>query len=175
MRPRPYGGTQYLPDWPLGGSRRVRSPSVLVGGPRPKSQVRLRLNRIARRRRCLLKMGLRVPIGNIWIGWRATPEISSRSGIYGQISTTRGNLFPIGNSDVTSEQIGAIIRKSRLDQGLRQDQLAAAAAVGLRFLIELEAGKPTVRLDKVLAVLDALGCRLDIILPPTSPATSRRD
>ena len=43
---------------------------------------------------------------------------------------------------MTAEQIGAIVRQARLAQGLRQDQLAAAAGVGLRFLIELERGKP---------------------------------
>ena len=67
---------------------------------------------------------------------------------------------------MTVEQIGAIVRHDRLAQGLRQDQLAAAAGVGLRFLVELEQGKPTVRLAKVLAVLDALGCRLNVTSPP---------
>lgn len=61
---------------------------------------------------------------------------------------------------MTTEEIGAIVRQARLAQGLRQDQLAAAAGVGVRFLVELEGGKPTVRLDKVLAVLNALGLRL---------------
>jgi y4mF family transcriptional regulator len=69
---------------------------------------------------------------------------------------------------MTIEEIGAVVRQARLTQGLRQDQLAAAAGVGLRFLVELERGKPTVRLAKVLAVLDALGCRLEVTPPPTS-------
>ena len=73
------------------------------------------------------------------------------------------------NVAVTTEQIGAIVREARVAQGLRQDQLAAAAGVGVRFLVELEGGKSTVRLGKVLAVLDALGCRLAIAPPPTSP------
>lgn len=67
---------------------------------------------------------------------------------------------------MTVEQIGAVVREVRLARGLRQDQLAAAAGVGIRFLIELERGKPTVRLAKVLAVLDALGCRLRVTPPP---------
>jgi y4mF family transcriptional regulator len=79
-------------------------------------------------------------------------------------------IFPIGNS-MTIKEIGAVVRQARLAQGLRQDQLAAAAGVGLRFLVELERGKPTVRLDKVLAVLSALGCRLDVTPPPV-PAGS---
>lgn len=64
------------------------------------------------------------------------------------------------------EQIGAVVRQARRVQGLRQDQLAAAAGVGVRFLVELERGKPTVRLGKVLAVLNALGCRLEVTAPP---------
>lgn len=77
-------------------------------------------------------------------------------------------MFPIGNTDMTIDEIGAVVRQARLAQGLRQDQLAAAAGVGLRFLVELERGKPTVRLDKVLAVLSALGCRLDVTPPPAA-------
>jgi y4mF family transcriptional regulator len=68
---------------------------------------------------------------------------------------------------MTIEEIGAVVRHARLAQGLRQDQLAAAAGVGLRFLVELERGKPTVRLAKVLAVLHALGCRLEVTPPPS--------
>jgi y4mF family transcriptional regulator len=76
---------------------------------------------------------------------------------------------PDREHDMTVEELGAIVRRARLAQGLRQDQLAAAAGVGLRFLVELERGKPTVRLVKVLAVLNALGCRLQVT-PTTSPS-----
>ncbi len=72
---------------------------------------------------------------------------------------------------MTANNIGAIVREARIAQGLRQDQLAAAAGVGIRFLVELEGGKPTVRLAKVLAVLDALGLRLQVT-SPTSLAGS---
>ena len=66
-----------------------------------------------------------------------------------------------------ASQIGQLVRGVRRAQGLRQDQLAAAAGVGVRFLVELESGKPTAQLGKVLAVLDALGCALRIEPPPT--------
>jgi y4mF family transcriptional regulator len=72
---------------------------------------------------------------------------------------------------MTVDEIGAVVRRTRLVQGLRQDQLAAAAGVGIRFVVELERGKPTVRLAKVLAVLHALGCRVDVT-PPAEPARS---
>jgi y4mF family transcriptional regulator len=68
---------------------------------------------------------------------------------------------------MTAVELGAIIRKTRTGQQLRQDQLAAAAGVGVRFLIELERGKTTAQLGKTLAVLDALGCRV-AITPPTA-------
>lgn len=62
-------------------------------------------------------------------------------------------------------EIGRLIRAERKAQGLRQDELAAASGVGLRFVVELERGKETVQLGKVLAVLAALGCDLTIARP----------
>lgn len=56
------------------------------------------------------------------------------------------------------------LRRRRLELGLRQDELAALADVSVRFIHTLERGKPTLRLDKVLAVLGQLG--LDLVLEP---------
>ena len=70
---------------------------------------------------------------------------------------------------MTTKELGTLLRATRITQGLRQDQLAAAAGVGVRFLIELEAGKPTAQLGKTLKVIEALGCRVQIAVPtPTS-------
>jgi y4mF family transcriptional regulator len=59
--------------------------------------------------------------------------------------------------------IGSIVREARKAAGLRQDQLAASAGVGLRFVVELERGKPTAQLDKVLQVLTAMGLRIAVL------------
>ncbi|MGH3304575.1 MAG: helix-turn-helix domain-containing protein [Streptosporangiaceae bacterium] len=59
---------------------------------------------------------------------------------------------------------GNEVRGRRLDLGLRQDELAALAGVSVRFVHTLEQGKPTLRLDKMLAVLGQLG--LDLVLEP---------
>ncbi|MCZ0943853.1 MAG: helix-turn-helix transcriptional regulator [Gammaproteobacteria bacterium] len=66
---------------------------------------------------------------------------------------------------MTPKDIGEVIRQTRKAQGLRQDQLAAAAGVGQRFLVELEAGKSTAQIGKALNVLAALGCSLNIKAP----------
>lgn len=66
---------------------------------------------------------------------------------------------------MTPTDIGITIRAARKAQGLRQDELAAAANVGVRFLIELEAGKETAQLGKTLAVLSALGIDVALSTP----------
>lgn len=71
-----------------------------------------------------------------------------------------------------TSSIGEAVRRARKGMGLRQDELAAAAGVGLRFLVELERGKPTVQLGLTLAVLAAVGLDLQVVtrLPPPDPA-----
>jgi y4mF family transcriptional regulator len=68
---------------------------------------------------------------------------------------------------MTPQDLGKTVRDARRAMGLRQDQLAGAANVGVRFVGDLEAGKPTAQIGKALAVLDALGCRLTIVPPAT--------
>lgn len=62
----------------------------------------------------------------------------------------------------STAQIGRIVRQTRQQLGLTQPQLALAVGVGIRFIVDLEAGKPTVRLDKVMQVLSGLGLTLQI-------------
>jgi HTH-type transcriptional regulator / antitoxin HipB len=60
------------------------------------------------------------------------------------------------------QQLGKAVRVARKHLGLAQPQLALAAGVGVRFIVDLEAGKPTVRLESVLRVIDALGGEIQI-------------
>lgn len=60
------------------------------------------------------------------------------------------------------QQLGDALRTARTRLGLTQPQLALAAGVGVRFIVELEAGKPTLRLENVLRVIDALGGELHL-------------
>src|SRR6266853_5412717 len=57
----------------------------------------------------------------------------------------------------TASAFGSMIRGRRKALKMRQDQLALATGVGRRFLIELEAGKPSCQLGRSLLVAGALG------------------
>ena len=68
---------------------------------------------------------------------------------------------------MTPEEIGKLVRKYRRSQNLKQRQLAGVTGVGERFVVELEAGKPTIELGKALKVIKMLGCKIEI-MPPRS-------
>ncbi|EPC03234.1 DNA-binding protein [Litchfieldella anticariensis FP35 = DSM 16096] len=56
-----------------------------------------------------------------------------------------------------SEDLGRLVRQLRAEQGLLQIDLAGLAGTGNRFIVDLERGKPTLQLQKVLDVLDLMG------------------
>jgi HTH-type transcriptional regulator / antitoxin HipB len=59
------------------------------------------------------------------------------------------------------QQLGELIRKRRRELGLTQTQVAEVANANLRFVSELERGKPTARLENVMRVLATLGIELE--------------
>jgi y4mF family transcriptional regulator len=54
------------------------------------------------------------------------------------------------------------LRSRRVELRLRQEEVADLAGVSERFVYALENGKQTVQLDKMLAVVHALGLHLEI-------------
>ena len=77
-------------------------------------------------------------------------------------------ILPIGNLSNTdtpirsSVELGAVIREQRKRLALKQLDLAGLGNTGNRFVVDLENGKPTVQLQKVLDMLDLLG--LEVIV-----------
>jgi len=71
------------------------------------------------------------------------------------------------------EHLGDVVRHTRKALSLTQPQLALAAGVGVRFIVDLEAGKPTVRLENVLRVLQALGATLNVSSSEDSQTQAR--
>lgn len=61
-----------------------------------------------------------------------------------------------------ASRLAAAVRARRRSLRLNQAELASLAGVGLAFLYELEHGKPTIRIDKLLAVLGVLGLELHV-------------
>jgi HTH-type transcriptional regulator/antitoxin HipB len=65
-------------------------------------------------------------------------------------------------ADTTGSAFANAVRLRRRHLGLRQGELADLAAVSERFIYALESGKRSLQLDKVLAVLSALGLHLEL-------------
>ena len=66
------------------------------------------------------------------------------------------------DSSYTAQYIGQLVRERRKTLGVTQRNLALTSGTGLRFIIELEQGKPTCQLEKVLTVLKTLGLKIKI-------------
>ena len=64
-----------------------------------------------------------------------------------------------------TKRLGGAIRKQRKSLGLSQFDAAGLCGVGERFLSELERGKLTAELGKVIQVLNRLGLRLALLDP----------
>jgi y4mF family transcriptional regulator len=73
------------------------------------------------------------------------------------------------------QQLGRALRAARKQIALTQPQLALAAGVGVRFIVDLEAGKPTLRLENVLRVIDALGGEIQLCGLPSVAADDQRE
>lgn len=71
-----------------------------------------------------------------------------------------------------TDSIARLVHQERKRQGLRQDDLAAMAGASDAFLRDVERGKPTVQLGKVLNVLNELGIRVVLELPGPVPVDS---
>ncbi|MFH1329901.1 MAG: type II toxin-antitoxin system Y4mF family antitoxin [Actinomycetota bacterium] len=67
--------------------------------------------------------------------------------------------------------LGSSVRARRRELGLEQRDVSALAGVSRKFLSDLERGKASVQLDKVTAVLEALGLRLTVTRRGSQPAT----
>ena len=60
-------------------------------------------------------------------------------------------------------EIGQTLRRLRKSQGLTQAQAAGLSGVGVRFMSELENGKPTIRLETLLKVMVSYGLQIQLV------------
>ena len=71
----------------------------------------------------------------------------------------------------TTQEIGQMIRETRKSMKVTQKDLALTSGLGLRFIIELEKGKESCQVGKVLTVLQTLGIKMQL----TPPAAAKGD
>lgn len=69
-------------------------------------------------------------------------------------------LYPIRYKGDRMEEIGKLIKLERKKYGLTQVDFALRSGLGLRFVRELESGKATARMDKVMQALNFFGYTL---------------
>jgi y4mF family transcriptional regulator len=74
---------------------------------------------------------------------------------------------------LTTKDIGELIKTARKNIGVTQRALAMTSGTGLRFIIELEKGKPTCQFGKVLTVINTLGISMELTLSSTNKPTKR--
>lgn len=72
----------------------------------------------------------------------------------------------------TPKSIGELIKQTRKSLKVTQKDLALTSGTGLRFIIDLEKGKPTCQLGKVIVVLQTLGIKIEFV-PPGSAGGKR--
>jgi HTH-type transcriptional regulator/antitoxin HipB len=68
-----------------------------------------------------------------------------------------------------------MVRRVRQDHGWSQAELADRAGVGRPWLSEVERGKPTAQVGRVLAVVRALGMTLEVAPARPSPREALLD
>jgi HTH-type transcriptional regulator / antitoxin HipB len=86
-------------------------------------------------------------------------------------------IFPLGKITMTdipdTTTLGTLVRRRRNSLGLRQQDLALVANVGVRFIVDIESGKETSQIGLVLRLLKALGISLQTNMAPVSPSPSQ--
>jgi len=115
--------------------------------------------------------------------WQRAAFLCSRSGIKTLISCRQGPIVPVreqfvcfqasmramlpfGNMKHTPKTVGELVKSTRKGMGVTQKDLDMTSGTGLRFIIEMEKGKPTCQLGKALTVLQTLGIKIELVPPP---------
>ena len=60
------------------------------------------------------------------------------------------------------KSLGIVVKRKRKRSRIRQAELAALADVGIRFVSELERGKPSLEIGRVMRVMNVLGLELEV-------------
>ena len=94
--------------------------------------------------------------------------------LQGRIYTPQSTPTDANGNDVDLDgEIGELIKNTRKSMGVTQRALALTSGTGLRFIIELEKGKSTCQLAKVLTVINTLGISMKLAVPEADKTAKR--
>jgi y4mF family transcriptional regulator len=77
-------------------------------------------------------------------------------------------ILPLGNIDHepvrihSTEELGAVLKDRRKKQKMTQSDLSALAGTGVRYIVDLENGKPTARIGPALKLIEWLGLEVTL-------------
>lgn len=74
------------------------------------------------------------------------------------------NLINLPKQIKTAKELGILIRRFRKQRHFTLEQISGISNISMRFLSELERGKETAQIGKVLETLNKLG--LEVIIQP---------
>ena len=80
----------------------------------------------------------------------------------------RTEIIPFGNIDYdpvrisSTKDLGSVLKSRRKKQKMTQSDLAALAGTGVRYIVDLENGKPTARIGPALKLIEWLGLEVTI-------------
>ena len=69
----------------------------------------------------------------------------------------------MGKTDTLFQDLGKAIRKQRETLGLSQQQVADLASVSVNLVRQVESGKSSAYLSKVLDIMTAVGLQFDLV------------
>jgi y4mF family transcriptional regulator len=120
-----------------------------------------------------------LPIGKFRFVFGLNRAIFPDREIFGALAFKSSQISRSGNIMTTTTvsdppALGRLVRETRRALGLTQPSLALSAGVGVRFLVDIEKGKPTAQIGKIMRVLAALGIELQLLPPNTVKAINGR-
>lgn len=116
-----------------------------------------------------------LPIGKIWVDFRIWNRFLTDREDFHLFADESGPILPLGKKMTpihNAIDFGTILARARRGLGLTQRELALAIGVGERFIVDLEAGKPTAQLGKALAAAHAAGMRLADVSQTREPSST---
>jgi len=77
-----------------------------------------------------------------------------------------GVRMPYTGKVTSAESLGRILQQARLLSGLSQRELARRLGTTQKYIWELEAGKPSILMDRLFAAMRATGMELSATITP---------